>query len=75
MPGADASCPVPMSRVVARELVVLGAHGMPAGDYPGLLALLDPARGAQALRPRELVGRVIELADAPACLLYTSRCV
>ena len=66
--GADASCPVPMSRVVARELAVVGAHGMPAGDYPGLLALLDPARGAQALRPQQLIGRVIGLADAPAAL-------
>jgi D-arabinose 1-dehydrogenase-like Zn-dependent alcohol dehydrogenase len=66
--GADASCAVPMSRVVARELAVLGAHGMPAGDYPGLLTLLDPARGAQALRPQQLIGRVIGLADAPAAL-------
>jgi alcohol dehydrogenase len=47
--GADAWPPVDMGRVLARELQLLGSHGMPAADYPELLSrvadgTLDPGR-------------------------------
>ena len=47
--GPDASPPVDMGRVLGQELQLLGSHGMPASDYPELLAriadgTLDPAR-------------------------------
>jgi hypothetical protein len=38
--GDAAEAAVPMGRVIARELEVLGSHGMPSRDYPGLLALV-----------------------------------
>ena len=47
--GADASPSVDMGRVLAQELQLLGSHGMPASDYPEMLArvadgTLDPGR-------------------------------
>jgi alcohol dehydrogenase len=47
--GDDASPRVDMGRVLGDELQLLGSHGMPASDYPELLArvadgTLDPSR-------------------------------
>ena len=55
---------LPLGRVIARELTVLGSHGMPAHDYPGLLDLVLTGR----LRPNELISRRITLAEAPKAL-------
>lgn len=58
--GRDACPPLPMDRVVARELELYGSHGMPARDYPAMLELVASGR----LRPDLLVGRVVDLAGA-----------
>jgi alcohol dehydrogenase len=55
---------VPMARVIAWELDVLGSHGMAAADYPSMLALIE----AGSLRPQELIERTIGLEDAAALL-------
>jgi D-arabinose 1-dehydrogenase-like Zn-dependent alcohol dehydrogenase len=55
---------VPMDLVIARELELLGSHGMAARAYPELLALVEAGR----LRPGDLVTREIGLDDAPAAL-------
>jgi alcohol dehydrogenase len=57
---------VPMARVIAWELDLLGSHGMSAVDYPGMLSLIE--RGD--LRPQDLIERVIAL-DEAATLLPT----
>ena len=44
---------VPMDLVIARELELLGSHGMAARAYPELLALVEAGR----LRPGDLVTR------------------
>jgi alcohol dehydrogenase len=54
-----------MSRVIARELEVLGAHGMAAHAYPQLLAAVLGGR----LDPAALVTRVVGLREAPAALV------
>jgi alcohol dehydrogenase len=51
---------VPMGRVIAWELDVLGSHGMAAADYPEMLELV----ASGALRPQDLLDRVIGLAEA-----------
>jgi alcohol dehydrogenase len=56
--------PVPMARVVALELEVLGSHGMPAHDYAGLLAMVAAGR----IRPDRLVTRRIGLDEAGPAL-------
>ena len=65
----QASPPVPMGRVIARELEVLGVHGMPARDYPEMLAFIAAGRVDMS----RLVGRVIGLDEAPAALMAMSQ--
>ena len=52
---------VPMGDVIARELSVLGSHGMAAADYPRLLELVR----AGGVRPESLVARHITLDEVP----------
>jgi alcohol dehydrogenase len=66
LPPIDGRPRIPMERVIGWELDVLGAHGMPAGEYPGMLALIE--RGA--LQPQRLIERTIGL-DEAAVLLPT----
>ena len=63
---ADAATPpIPMDRVLAWELEILGSHGMAAHEYPEMLARVADGR----LRPDRLVGRTIPLDAAPAALV------
>jgi D-arabinose 1-dehydrogenase-like Zn-dependent alcohol dehydrogenase len=55
---------VPMSRVIAYELSVLGSHGMAAHDYPAMLAMIAAGR----LHPDRLVTTTITLDQVPAAL-------
>ena len=64
LPPAQGRPQVPMDRVIAWELDVLGSHGMAAADYPPLLAAVAEGR----LRPDLLVSRTIGLDDVPAAL-------
>ncbi|MDX6354040.1 MAG: hypothetical protein QOF98_943 [Streptomyces sp.] len=59
---------VPMDRVIAQELQILGSHGMAAHAYPGMLHQITSG----ALRPDLLVGDVIGLDEAPAALAALS---
>lgn len=63
---ADVS--VGMRLLIARELQWLGSHGMAAHDYPAMLELV----GSGAVRPGDLVTRVIGLDDVPAALAAMS---
>lgn len=60
---------VPMHTVIARELQVRGSHGMPAHDYPRMLA--DIAAGR--LDPARFLARTISLEEAPNALAGMSR--
>jgi alcohol dehydrogenase len=59
---------LPMHLVVARELELLGSHGMAAHAYPEMLALVESGR----LDPGRLVTRRIGLDEAPAALAAMS---
>ena len=52
---------LPMDLVIARELELLGSHGMAARAYPELLALVE----AGTLRPGDLITREIGLDETP----------
>jgi len=56
---------IPMSRVIAHELVLVGSHGMPSHDYPGLLAMVTSGR----LPADRLVTRRIPLDEAGPALV------
>ena len=62
--GPEASPPLPLDLVIAHELAIHGSHGMAASDYPPMLDLITSG----ALRPRDLVGRVIGLGEAGRAL-------
>ncbi|OMH29379.1 alcohol dehydrogenase [Tersicoccus phoenicis] len=64
LPPVDGPPRVPIDRVIAWELDVLGSHGMAAADYPGMMALIEQGR----LQPQRLVARTIGLAEAAAAL-------
>ena len=69
LPPGQGRAEVPMERVIALELQVLGSHGMAAHAYPELLGLISAGR----LDPRRLVTRELGLHDAPAALAEVGR--
>lgn len=56
--------PVPMDRVIARELELLGSHGMAAHAYPEMLGMI----GRGMLNPAALIGQRIGLDGAADAL-------
>src|SRR4051812_43529243 len=64
LPSVGGHPAVPMDRVIAWELDVLGSHGMAAVDYPPMMGLVE----ADALRPQALVERVVGLAQGARLL-------
>jgi len=61
MLGDDRNAPVPMNLVIAKELEILGSHGMPAHDYGDVFDLI--LNGSLDLK--RLVHKTIGLAEAP----------
>ncbi len=61
--------PLPMDRVVGRELAILGSHGMAAHTYPEMLRMVE----AGQLAPDLLVGRRIALEEAIDALVSMDR--
>lgn len=51
---------VPMDQVLAKELEILGSHGMQAFRYPAMLEMIKNGK----LRPQELIERSISLEEA-----------
>jgi len=64
MVGEHSNAPLPMDHVVAKELEILGSHGMQAHAYGPLLEMLR----ASALQPQRLVRQRIGLEAAPEAL-------
>ncbi|GII57412.1 alcohol dehydrogenase [Planotetraspora thailandica] len=65
LPGATE---LPMGRVIAHELEIVGSHGMAAHAYPPMLEMI----AAGTLRPDLLVTRTIGLGEAPSALTALS---
>ncbi|RVV97068.1 alcohol dehydrogenase [Mesobaculum littorinae] len=65
MLGDHAAPAVPMPRIVAQEIGLLGSHGMQAHRYGAMLGMVANGR----LDPARLVGDRISLADAPSALM------
>jgi alcohol dehydrogenase len=69
--GDQSRPPIPMDRVIAHELRILGSHGMPAHRYPAMLAMI---RSGQ-LSPEQLLGRLITLEASIDALVTMDRAV
>ena len=58
---ADHSRPaVPMDRIIANELEILGCHGIQAHRYPELLAMIQAGK----LQPEKLIGKTVSLEES-----------
>ncbi len=55
---------VPMGTVIAKELEILGSHGMQASRYPAMIAMILDG----SLDPSRLITRRIRLSDVPDAL-------
>lgn len=64
LPPLEGHPRVPMARVIAWELDLLGSHGMAATDYPEMLALIETGE----LQPQRLIERTIGLEEAARLL-------
>ena len=62
--GDDAHTAVPMDRVVADELEILGTHGIQAHRYPALFDMIESG----VLRPDALISQTIPLSEAGSAL-------
>jgi len=67
--GDQASPALPMSRVVADELEILGSHGMQAHRYDAMLAMIEAGK----LKPELLVGEKISLEQSINVLVNMDR--
>jgi D-arabinose 1-dehydrogenase-like Zn-dependent alcohol dehydrogenase len=63
--GEDADPSLPMGRVIAQELQILGSHGLAVVEYGELLAEVASGR----LDLAGTVGRVIDAAELPAAMV------
>ena len=62
--GEDADPKIPMGRVIAKELRIIGSHGMSAASYPEMLAKV----AAGNLRPAAMVGAEIGMEAIPSAM-------
>ncbi|MFO7714324.1 zinc-dependent alcohol dehydrogenase family protein [Desulfosarcina sp.] len=60
---------IPMDRVVAHELEIIGSHGMQAFEYGRLLDMI----AAGKLHPEKLIGRIVSLEEGIAFLTVMDR--
>jgi alcohol dehydrogenase len=65
MTGEHQQPTIPMDRVLANELEIVGSHGMQAYRYPEMMAMI----GQGKLMPEKLVGALISLEDSLTVLV------
>ena len=56
---------IPLAKVIANELELLGSHGMQAHKYPEMMKMIADGK----LEPQRLIGKIIELSAAPVELI------
>ena len=56
----DTHASVPMDRIVADELEIVGSHGLQAHRYPEMLAMIEHG----AVSPARLLGQTVSLDEA-----------
>lgn len=65
----DSAPPIPVGRIIARELHLIGSHGMGAAAYPELLSRV----ASGALAPQRLIGASIALSELPSAITSMGR--
>jgi alcohol dehydrogenase len=64
MLGGDADPALPMGAVIARELEILGSHGVPAPQYEGMMELIKQEK----VKPERLLGKTVSLEEGARLL-------
>ena len=64
MNGEDATPPIPMGRIIGKEIEIVGSLGMQFHKYPEMFAMISSGK----LRPQELIGRTVTLEEAASVL-------
>ncbi len=60
MHADDKWAKMPMAQVIAKELQIMGSHGMQAWRYPDMLAMIASGK----LEPNKLIGKTVSLEEA-----------
>ncbi|MBA7521029.1 alcohol dehydrogenase [subsurface metagenome] len=60
MVDEESNPPIPMDKVIANELEILGSHGMQAHEYSRLLEMIEKGK----LHPEKLIKKIISLEEA-----------
>jgi len=69
MLGEHTAPQIPMAKVIAKELQIFGSHGMQVHRYDAMLDMISSGK----LDPSRLVGKKINLADAPEALMNMNK--
>ena len=69
MTGDHKQPKIPMDKVVANELEIIGSHGMQAFRYTEMFEMIKTGK----LKPELLVGKTISLEEAPETLINMNR--
>jgi len=69
MLGDHADPKIPMGKVIAHELEILGSHGMQAFRYEAMMQMIEVGK----LAPQMLIGRHIGLDEVPQALMAMDR--
>ncbi|MFZ1701265.1 MAG: zinc-dependent alcohol dehydrogenase family protein [Pyrinomonadaceae bacterium] len=59
MESGKHNSPVPVDKIIARELEIIGSHGIQAHRYPEMLEMIRVGR----LEPKKLIGKEVSLDD------------
>lgn len=65
MESGQHQTPIPIDKIIARELEIIGSHGMQAHRYPEMLEMIRQER----LEPQRLIGKTISIEDTPRELI------
>ncbi|MBV9242530.1 MAG: zinc-dependent alcohol dehydrogenase family protein [Acidobacteria bacterium] len=65
MKAGEHETAIPTGHLIARELKILGSHGMQAHRYPAMLEMIRDGR----LQPQRLIGKTVSLNEAPQELM------
>ncbi len=69
MESGKHSPPIPIDKVIGRELEIIGSHGMQAHRYPEMLEMIRQGR----LEPQRLIGKKISLDESPRILMSMNK--
>lgn len=60
MESGQHQTPIPIDKIIGRELEIIGSHGMQAHRYPEMLEMIRTGK----LQPQRLIGKTISLEDS-----------